>query len=104
MSDRLKSAWEIALEKLEKSDPQPARTRLSDDQKARIADVRREIKAKLAEIEVLHRSASQEAARQGDAEKLALLTSDYESERRKLQEREAERVAAIRDERGGDDA
>jgi hypothetical protein len=99
MGDRLKSAWEIALEKLEREDPQASPRPLSDGQKERIAEVRAETRARLAELEVMHKSAVGNAIRSGDAEKLAQLESEYETDRRRALEREESRVRDIREER-----
>ncbi len=51
MSDELKSAWELALEKLNAQETAPVE-RLSDDQKRAIAEIRARYKAKIAEAEI----------------------------------------------------
>ncbi len=51
MSDELKSAWELALEKLNAQETAPVE-RLSDDQKTAIAEIRARYKAKIAEAEI----------------------------------------------------
>jgi len=45
----MKSAYELAMEKLEQSNPQP---KLSDEQRRLIADIDNKFKAKIAEKEV----------------------------------------------------
>lgn len=51
MSDELKSAWELALEKLNAQETSPIE-RLSEDQKKAIAEIRARYKAKIAETEI----------------------------------------------------
>ncbi|MGH9314878.1 MAG: hypothetical protein ACRD09_10165 [Vicinamibacterales bacterium] len=54
----MKSAYEIAMERLNRADADAGvESRLTDEQKARIADLRRFYEAKLAEQELLHQSA-----------------------------------------------
>jgi hypothetical protein len=75
----LKSAFELAMERLEAEDARQGRRRkpLSDRQKTEIRELRAEAQAKLAEIEILHR------------EQLAELKTDPEraEERKELEER-----------------
>lgn len=54
----LKSSFELAMERLRKSDADAGVTRqpLTDAQKAAIAEIRNVYEAKLAELEVLHQS------------------------------------------------
>ena len=55
--DRLKSAYELAMERFKKKDAEAGvvQTPLTDAQKAAIADLRSRYQAKLAELEILHR-------------------------------------------------
>lgn len=96
MSDAPKSAWEIALEKLEKQDrergtgsPAP----LTDAQKKEIAAARQRGQAKLAEAEILHQDQRKKAFE--DPEALAKVEEEYRSERRRIEEardRDIERI------------
>lgn len=54
----LKSAYELAMERLNKRDAESGVSHhpLTDDQKAAIADIRNVYQAKIAELEVLHQS------------------------------------------------
>ena len=54
--DRLKSAYELAMERFQKKDADAGIVHrpLTDEQKAAIADVRSRYQAKLAELEILH--------------------------------------------------
>ena len=55
--DRLKSAYELAMERFQKKDAAAGvvQTPLTDDQKASIAEIRSRYQAKIAELEILHR-------------------------------------------------
>ena len=49
----LKNAWEISLEKTDKSDPDSEKRKsLTDEQKKDIAEIRNEYKAKFADIDI----------------------------------------------------
>lgn len=83
-----KSAYEIILERLKKKDREDGveeRT-LTEEQKARIAEVRKVYEAKLAEREILHQSSRRKAQ---DLETLDKLEDEYRRDR--------ERMAAERD-------
>ena len=71
MSDKLKSAYELAMERLRERDrdlgveePKP----LSQEQKEKIAELRQQAEAKRAELKILHGTRIKET--QGDPEKL----------------------------------
>ncbi|MBI2567221.1 MAG: hypothetical protein HYV63_09350 [Candidatus Schekmanbacteria bacterium] len=55
MAGGLKSAWEIALEKMGDNAPQ-AGGDLDDAVKERIGEIRRQHQAKIAELEIMHQS------------------------------------------------
>jgi len=96
MSDAPKSAWEIALEKLQQQDRErgtAAPGPLSDDQKKEIASVRQRYQAKMAEAEILHNDERRKALQDPDA--LAKVEEEYRIERRRIddaRERDIERV------------
>jgi hypothetical protein len=96
MSDAPKSAWELALEKLQKQDREQGLASpggLSDDQKKEIAAVRQRFQAKLAEAEILHHDQRRKVLE--DPEALAKSEEEYRIERRRIEEqreRELERV------------
>ncbi len=56
--DRLKSAYELAMERFQKKDADAGVVQqpLTDEQKAAIAELRSQYQAKIAELEILHRS------------------------------------------------
>src|SRR5437879_11733614 len=72
MSDEPKTAFELAMERLRQKDREvgTAERRLTDEQKASIAEVRRSYQAKVAEREILHRDALAKARTQEEVEKL----------------------------------
>lgn len=95
MSDELKSAYELAMERLRAKSP-TVETPLTDAQKQQIAAVREEAQVRRTEARVLHEQALRAAREKGDRDKLARLVADYERECAKLDEDEARQVAAIR--------
>ena len=85
----MKSAYELAMERLAKSDEESGveHRRLTAEQKAAIADIRSFYQAELAQIEILHKS--QSSAIQDPAEHLTL-EENYQRERGRLsRERDA---------------
>jgi hypothetical protein len=80
---RLKSAYELAMERLNRADADAGveMRRLSDEQKAAIADLRRFYEAKLAEQELLHKSSLRKTF---DPEARAALEDDYRRDRERL--------------------
>ncbi len=96
--DELKSAWEIALEKLRAREGDPGGAALSERQKERIAEVRRRYRAKRAEMEILHRGNLERARLRGDAEEERKVEEEYARELRRLEEREEAEVRSIREE------
>lgn len=79
----LKSAYELAMERLKQADAETGveSRRLTDEQKAAIADVRRFYEAKLAEQEILHRSTLRKTP---DPEARAALEEEYRRDRDRL--------------------
>jgi LPS O-antigen subunit length determinant protein (WzzB/FepE family) len=86
-----KSAYEIAMERLRKSDEAAGVTwtAVTDEQKAAIGEVRNFYEAKLAEQEVLHQSARRRTA---DPAARETLDAEYRRDRERLT---AERDAKI---------
>ncbi len=99
MSDKLKSAYELAMEKLRKKDKEsPEGTadsgKLSAGQKEQIARIRRETEARLAEREILFKS-EQRAAR-GNPEQLEKIEEAYRRERERLLSRQEEQIRDVK--------
>lgn len=95
MSDKPKSAVELAMERLRQKDAEAGVTAvaLTDEQRAAIAEVRNAAQAKLAHAEVMHQSDRRKAA---DAESLAVMDEGYRRDRERIiSDREA-RIDKIR--------
>ncbi len=84
-----KTAYELALERLRQKDREQGieERPLSDEQRARIAELRRVYEARLAEREILHHSSLRKAAH--DPEAVEKLEEEYRRDR--------ERIGAERD-------
>lgn len=67
----MKSAYQLAMERLEKKSGKQAA--LSESQKRRISEVDSQMKARIAEIEIMMQKNLAEARAAGDFEKVALL-------------------------------
>lgn len=78
----MKSAYELAMERLSKQSPTVKPTA---EQKARLAEIDSIYKAKIAEREIFLRDQYAEAAAKGDAEALAQIERQKSSERRALE-------------------
>ena len=99
MGDRLKSAYELAMEKLNRKDKKSpsestAPDKLTVRQKKAIAQIRGEIQAKLAEREILFKSERRAAG--GDAEKIEKIEEAYHRDREHLLSRQEERIREVR--------
>jgi len=90
----IKSAYELALERLGGGTTAPPA--LTPEQKVALADIDREINAKLAEQEILAKSRIQAALAAGDAEGAQKLQAEFVTEQRRIRERGEERKEEIR--------
>lgn len=93
----LKSAYELAMERLrakDREDGVESSRPLSDEQKEEIAKIRREGKAKLAELEIFRRDALREAA--GDPEKIREVEEKYAVDRGRVESRTESAVARVK--------
>lgn len=89
----MKSAYELALERLERQGiERPREDALSDEVRAQIAEVRSKAEAELAQLEIMHR---QTLAKAGPGE-VAQLEEEYVRERRRIEERREARAAQLR--------
>jgi hypothetical protein len=95
--DEPKTAYELILERLKKKDrdegvrEQP----LTDDQRARIAEVRKVYEAKLAEREIFFNQSRRKA---DDPEALAALEQEYRRDRERLHAERDRKVEQVRNE------
>ena len=98
MSDQpLKSAYELAMEKLRARDKEKGveeSKSLTEEQKARIAEARSQAKAKLAEIEILWQSKRRSLAH--DPEALEKAEQEYVADRARVEERAETEIARLR--------
>ena len=79
----MKSAYELAMERLAKNQPVVA---LTDDQKKQLADVDSTFKARIAEKELFLKGEIQKAQLAGKFEEIESLEKQLRSEIRRLQE------------------
>ena len=87
----MKSAYELAMERLAKSDPSAGKP-LTPEQKSRLADIDRVYQGKTAEREIFLKKQLNEALAAGNAEEADKIRQQLASEKTRLQEeREAEK-------------
>lgn len=92
----LRSAYELAMERLRAKDREEGQEEdrpLTGEQKAEIARLRQEARAKLAEMEILHRK---EIAAVADPVKLAEAEEKYRIDRARIESRLESAVARVR--------
>jgi len=94
MGDELKSAYELAMERLRARDDRQAEAPLSPAQKERVAEVRAAFRARRAELEILHGAACAKAA--ADPDKLEQLEEEFQRDRARLEQDETSEIEKIR--------
>jgi hypothetical protein len=91
---RMKSAYELALERLEKQGiERPREESISDETRGQMAEVRRQAEAKLAELEILHKNrlkTEYDPAKRDEEEQ------DYVRERRRIEEDRDRKIEKLR--------
>jgi hypothetical protein len=93
-SSGMKSAYELALERLEKQGIQrPREEALGEEVLQKIAEVRKQAEAKLAELEILHRDRLRKAY---DPAKRQEEEEDYVRERRRIEEDRDRKIEKLR--------
>ena len=90
----MKSAYELAMERLNKSAPPPAK--LTDEQKKQLAELDSVYSAKIAEREIFVKSELAKAAAKGDYEAMAQIEKQLASDRKSLQAELEEKKEKIR--------
>jgi len=98
MSDELKSALDLAMEKLNREMGGPA-PKLDDQQKAAIAEVRSRYSARIAQEEISCQQAIRSAIMAGDAEGAEKARKRLVDERRRLDaacEKEVEKIRSAK--------
>lgn len=87
----MKSAYELAMERLAKSDPSTA-TPLTSEQKGRLAEIDRVYQGKLAEREIFLKQQLDRALAEAKPEEVDKIKQQIASERARIEEdREAEK-------------
>jgi hypothetical protein len=89
----MKSAYELAMERLNKSAPT---VQLTAGQKAELADLESQCVAKIAERELLLKGEMQKAAEKGDAEALQQLEKQLSSDRKTIRAQFEEKKEKVR--------
>src|SRR5262245_29214682 len=88
--DEPKSALELAMEKLRRRDEEAGvgkSTPLREDQKQRIAEIRREYEARLAQLEIMREAELRKALASPDpAEAIAKLDENTRRDRQRIEE------------------
>jgi aminoglycoside phosphotransferase len=95
--DEPKTAYELILERLKKKDHDEGveERPITDDQRTRIAELRKVAKAKLAEREIFFNQSRRKAA---DPEALAALEEEYRRDRERIQSEEDRKIEQVRGE------
>jgi hypothetical protein len=95
-----KTAYEIILERLRKKDREEGveERPVSDEQKTRIAEIRKVYEAKLAEREILYQSSRRKAA---DLETLDKLEEEYRRDRERIASERDRKIDEVRSGSGG---
>ncbi|MGC3988588.1 MAG: hypothetical protein QM796_02665 [Chthoniobacteraceae bacterium] len=89
----MKSAYELAMERLEKQSPTAT---LTEAQKQEISEIDSIYKAKIAERELLLNGEIEKAKKSGDFGELETIQKQLASDRRRFQEECEEKKAAVR--------
>ncbi|HUU50272.1 MAG TPA: hypothetical protein VMW81_04885 [Nitrospinota bacterium] len=101
MTDEMKSALEIAMEKLKKMGEQTDENiSLTEKQKNMIADIKKEYDAKIAEKEIMMQSKIKELAYQGEPievrEQTEFLQKEFAEEKIRLEQEKNKKIEEIR--------
>jgi len=81
----MKSAYELAMERLAKSDPDSARP-LTAEKKSRLAEIDQVYKGKIAERDIFLKKQLDEAYAQRNLEEVEKIRAQMQSERARLEE------------------
>lgn len=91
----MKSAYELAMERLAKSDPDAGR-KLTDEQKQRLADIDRVYQGKIAEREIFLKKQLNDALAAGNADEYQKIQQQISSERARLEEEREDEKERVR--------
>jgi hypothetical protein len=90
----MKSAYELAMERLEKEEPSKP---LTDQQREQIAEIQNQSDAKIAEKRVFLQDQIKQARQSGDAEKAQEIEQEMHRELKRLEEQCEQEKQAVRD-------
>jgi hypothetical protein len=93
----MKSAYELAMERLEKESPRSGR-KLTDEQKKRLADIDTEYQAKIAERRIMCEKRLNELQLEGKYEEIQKAQDELAADMRKLEEQKEAKKNQIRQE------
>lgn len=91
----MKSAYELAMERLSKSDPDTGK-KLTPENKARLAEIDTIYKGKIAEREIFLKKQLNEALSEGKYDEAEKIRSQIASERTRLEEEREDEKEAVR--------
>jgi hypothetical protein len=91
----MKSAYELAMERLNKSDPDAGKP-LSAEKKARLADIDAVYKGKVAEREIFLKQQLDTAMAEGKYEEIAKIQKQMAGERARLEEEREDEKERVR--------
>jgi hypothetical protein len=91
----MKSAYELAMERLAKSDP-TANTPLTNEQKEQLAEIDRVYKGKIAEREIFLKQKLDEAYATGKMEEIENVKKQIASERARIEEEREDEKERVR--------
>lgn len=100
MGEEMKSALELALERAKKMEGADVDAPLSEAQKTRLAELRSEYEAKIAEKEIMLKSNLQKLSQRTPPQEIPLkaqqLQQEFQDEKAALEVEKEEKVAAVR--------
>lgn len=91
----MKSAYELAMERLAKADPESARP-LSAEQKEALRDIESRYEAKIAERSIFLQQALDAARAKGDAVEIEQMEAQIRNEKARLEAEREEEKEAVR--------
>lgn len=97
LNDELKSAVDLALEKLDREMGETI-PKLSEDQKERIAEIRRKFQARIAETEISSQAEISKVVQAGASEGVIALEQKVAGEKRRLQASMEREISRVREE------
>lgn len=95
----MKSAYELAMERLREAEPAPART-LTGEEKLALEEIDRRYRAKIAEKEVFLEKQRRDALTKGDAKEAEAVALQLTREKARLAEEREEEKERIRHQAG----